>query len=64
MKALHRNDAPGRRAKPFVFRSTVIATIVLSSLISSIKGEVKKKHISFGRNFSCFSAHSIEPDWF
>jgi uncharacterized membrane protein len=29
-------------------------------LISSIKGEVKKKHISFGWTFSCFSAHSIE----
>jgi len=29
-------------------------------LKSSIKEEVKKKHISFGRNFSCFSAHSIE----
>jgi hypothetical protein len=25
--------------------------------ISSIKGEVKKKHLSFGWNFSCFSAH-------
>jgi len=29
-------------------------------LICSIKGEVKKKHFSFGWNFSCFSAHSIE----
>src|ERR1700693_2256280 len=29
-------------------------------LVSSIKGEVKKKHFSFGWNFSCFSAHSIE----
>ena len=35
MKALHCNDAPGRRAKPFVFRSTVIATIVLSTLINA-----------------------------
>ena len=33
-------------------------------LISSIKGEVKKKHVSFGWNFSCFSAHSIEQDLF
>jgi hypothetical protein len=32
--------------------------------ISSIKGEVKKKHISFGWNFSCFSAHLIERDLF
>ena len=30
--------------------------------ISSLKVEVKKKHISFGRNFSCFSAHLIERD--
>jgi hypothetical protein len=30
----------------------------------SIKGEVKKKHISFGWNFSCFSAHLIERDLF
>jgi hypothetical protein len=29
-------------------------------LNSSIKGEVKKKHLSLGWNFSCFSAHSIE----
>jgi hypothetical protein len=28
--------------------------------ISSIKGEVKKKHISFGWTFSCFAAHLIE----
>jgi len=35
-----------------------------SHLISSIKEEVKKKHISFGWNFSCFSAHLIERDLF
>jgi hypothetical protein len=29
-------------------------------LVSSIKGEVKKKHFSCGRNFSCFAAHWIE----
>jgi len=29
-------------------------------LKSSIKEEVKKKHFSAGRNFSCLSAHSIE----
>jgi len=33
-------------------------------LVSSIKGEVKKKHISFGWNFSCFSAHLMERDLF
>ena len=31
---------------------------------TSIKGEVKKKHISFGWNFSCFAAHLIELDLF
>jgi CRISPR/Cas system CSM-associated protein Csm3 (group 7 of RAMP superfamily) len=31
---------------------------------SSIKGKVKKKHFSAGRNFSCFTAHSIERDLF
>jgi len=34
------------------------ATVQVS--ISSIKGEVKKKHFSCGRNFSCFPAHWIE----
>ncbi len=33
-------------------------------LVCSIKGEVKKKHISFGWNFSCFAAHLIERDLF
>ena len=30
----------------------------------SIKVEVKKKHSSIGRNFSCFTAHLIEQDLF
>jgi hypothetical protein len=30
----------------------------------SIKGEVKKKHTSFGWNFSCFAAPLIERDLF
>ncbi len=30
------------------------------SLDRSIKVEVKKKHIPFGWNFSCFAAHWIE----
>src|SRR5258707_8368841 len=29
---------------------------------SSIKVEVKKKHLSFGWSFSCFAAHLIERD--
>ena len=33
-------------------------------LVSSIKVEVKKKHVSNGWTFSCFSAHSIEQDLF
>jgi hypothetical protein len=36
----------------------------LLCLISSIKGEVKKKHISSGWNFSCFAAHLMEQDLF
>src|ERR1700691_5781414 len=32
--------------------------------ITSIKVEVKKKHFSFGWNFSCFSAHTIERELF
>jgi hypothetical protein len=32
--------------------------------ISSIKVEVKKKHISTGCDFSCFSAHWMEQDLF
>src|SRR6266566_7813846 len=35
-----------------------------SHLISSIKVEVKKKHPSHGRTFSCFAAHLIEQDLF
>jgi hypothetical protein len=31
---------------------------------SSIKVEVKKKHFSGGRNFSCFAARLIERDLF
>jgi hypothetical protein len=46
------------------FGETRAAFPYSTCLISSIKEEVKKKHISFGRNFSCFSAHSIERDLF
>jgi len=30
----------------------------------SIKVEVKRKHFSFGWNFSCFAAHLIERELF
>jgi hypothetical protein len=30
--------------------------------VSSIRGEVKKKHFSAGWKFSCFAAHIIEQD--
>jgi hypothetical protein len=33
-------------------------------LESSIKVEVKRKHFSFGWNFSCFAAHLIERELF
>jgi hypothetical protein len=33
-------------------------------LVSSIKEEVKKKHLSLGWKFSCFSAHTIERELF
>src|SRR5258707_4120629 len=36
----------------------------LTYLVSSIKVEVKKKHISDGWTFSCFAAHLIEQDLF
>jgi hypothetical protein len=31
---------------------------------TAIKGEVKKKHVSFGWKFSSFAAHMIEQDLF
>jgi hypothetical protein len=33
-------------------------------LVSSLKGEVKKKHHSDGWSFSCFAAHSCKQDLF
>jgi len=38
--------------------------LVSTSPVSSIKGEVKKKHLSIGWNFSCFAAHLSEQDLF
>jgi hypothetical protein len=36
----------------------------ITILVSSIKGKVKKKNFSHGRNFSTFAAHLIEQDLF
>ena len=50
-----------------VFNYTVERRIergLCQCLISSIKVEVKRKHISFGWNFSSFAAHLIEQDLF
>jgi hypothetical protein len=33
-------------------------------LVSSIKVEVKKKHVPFGWNFSCFAAQVMEQNLF
>jgi len=41
-----------------------MAAFQCQDLISSIKVEVKKKHISCGRNFSCIAAHWMEQDRF
>jgi hypothetical protein len=35
-----------------------------TSLVSSLKGEVKKKHNRNGWIFSCFAAHLFEQDLF
>src|ERR1700757_3346077 len=45
-------------------KSVVIAHPKRQFLISSISGEVKKKHNCIDRSFSCFPAHVIEPDRF
>ena len=49
---------------PRVLRSSSQTMLFPSSSPSSIKVEVKKKHPSRGRNFSCFAAHLIEQDLF
>jgi hypothetical protein len=38
--------------------------VISTCLVSSIKVEVKKKHLSNGWRFSCFAAHFIEQDLF
>src|SRR6266513_1813333 len=45
-------------------KSVVIAHPKRQFLISSIKGEAKKKHNCIDRSFSCFPAHVNEPDRF
>jgi hypothetical protein len=42
-----------------IFSATAIR-LTVSAALSSIKGEVKKEHISGGRTFSCFAANLIE----
>ena len=37
---------------------------IVLCLVSSLKGEVKKKHDSNGCFFSCFAAHLFEQDLF
>src|SRR6266478_2703114 len=56
--------ATRRRELALRLRSSRMATLCPKSLVSSIKVEVKKKHNSVGRKFSCFSAHLIERDLF
>jgi hypothetical protein len=49
------------------FRLAQSATVIASGHVTpvcSIKGEVKKKYLSAGWIFSCFTAHSIERDLF
>src|SRR4029077_7644030 len=50
--------------RPLFCKSVVIAHPKGRFLISSIKGEVKKKHNCIDRSFSCFPAHVNEPDRF
>ena len=45
-------------------KSAVIAHPKRQFLISSIRGEVKKKHNCIDRSSSCFPAHVNEPDRF
>jgi hypothetical protein len=45
-------------------KPVVIAHPKRQFLISSIRGEVKKKHNCIDRSFSCFPAHVNEPDRF
>ena len=44
------------------FKRACVYRLDFTCLVSSIKVEVKKKHISVGWNFSYFSAHLIERD--
>ena len=63
--AWHRDDGRQIFAKAFSPESqSLILISEVKILVSSIKVEVKEKHISFGWNFSCFAAHLIKQDLF
>jgi hypothetical protein len=50
-----------------IIRTLIAKEIALNhflALVSSIKGEVKEKHISSGWTFPCSAAHLIEQDLF
>src|SRR6266849_2281862 len=47
-----------------LIRAFLQAGVMEGGLVSSIKGEVKKKHSRAGWSFSCFSAHWMEQDLF
>ncbi len=47
-----------------LIRAFLRAGVMEGGLVSSIKGEVKKKHSRAGWSFSCFSAHWMEQDLF
>src|ERR1043166_5308094 len=50
--------------RPLFCKSVVIAHPKGQFQISSIKGDVKKKHNGIDRSFSCFPARVNEPDRF
>lgn len=55
---------PARKASGGQKQERKVSRKRVMLLVRSIKGEVKKKYISFGWTFSCFSAHLIERDLF
>ena len=52
----------GSQDKKYAAKMTV--TVEPKLLVSSLKGEVKKKHKCNGWSFSCFTAHLFEQDLF
>jgi hypothetical protein len=57
-----RDNSPGRHSGPH--RANPFSICAVVRLMSSLKGEVKKKHTANGWIFSCFSAHLFEQDLF